>query len=359
MDKENVSSKDLSNLIMTEILNLEGRYEKSLISGNFRDESADIIASYTHAKTSDEVGSPTGFKAIDDATRGIKKGEFWLTAAYTSEGKSMWLNNLMWTNAVLYGRNVVYASGEMPKDQIRQWILARHSQHPKFEGLGQPLGLTDLRDGTLSPAQERFFLETVVPDFTTSKEYGQMQVFQIYGGMTVSDLYRTLKYYRAQFDIDLFIIDMVQHLSGDSHKESFQIELQDNIMRLKQMAVTFNDGEGLPIITGYQVTRNAREKAEKMDGYENAALAYTAEAERSSDVVLWLLRKEAYKKVREVRLGMTKNRGGYIMEPYMVSERYENAYIAEYPEGYGSKYVPETPTDSEDGDDAPSGRVTI
>lgn len=337
------SSTDIRNLLMSGILDLESKFERTLVDGNIKNEAEQMVEAYYKAKNNEEIGNPTGFSKIDECTRGIKKGELWVISAYTSEGKSMFLANLMWTNAVLFGRNVVYASGEMPREQIRQWVLARHSQHPKFQDMGVPIGISEIRDGSLSPAQEKFLLNTVIPDLTNNKSYGEMQIFQIYPGMTTADLYRTLKFYRSQMEIDLFEIDMIQHLSSDKTiNDKWQIELQENIKAVKQMAITFNNGEKLAVAAGYQVSRSARDAAEKKDGYDLSSLAYTAEAERSADVSLWILRRDLYKKVREVRLGMNKNRGGSIMDPYMVMERYDKAYVGEYPKGYTSQYVPQT-----------------
>lgn len=338
---EDIDPDKLRNEILSQILDMDSGFDKTIVGGNFKDEAHLILTDYHKSKNNEEVGNPTGFKAIDDATRGIKKGELWFVSAFTGEGKSMFLTNLMWTNAVLFGRNVIYASGEMPRRQIRNWVLGRHSQHEKFSGIGTPLNISDIRDGKLSKAEERFFFDTVVPDLTSNPDYGQMEVFQIYPGMTATDLYRTLKYYRTKMDIDLVIIDMVQHLSTDSAQDKWQIELQETIKRLKQMSITFNDGEGLALVTGYQVSREAREKAEKMNEYPVSGLAYTAEAERSADVSIWILRKDEYKPRKEVRIGMNKNRSGSPASPFMAIERYDKGYVGDYPDGKAPVFEPE------------------
>jgi len=338
--KEGVSADDISRFLMGKMMDLEDKFQQTLISGDITKEEDKIIGDYDKAKNDEEVGSPVGFAPIDDATRGVKKGDLWLVSAYTSEGKSMFLTNLMWLNSVKFGRNVVYASGEMPRSQVRQWIMARHSQHEDFADVGTPLGITEIRDGALNEAEESFYKDTVVRDLTTNKKYGRMEVFQIYPGMTPEDLYRILKYYRSQFEIDLFIIDMVQHLSTADKKSDWRVELQETIKRLKQIAITFNEGEALGIVSGYQVSRGARDEAEKSEEYTLKSLAYTAEAERSADVSLWILRKESYKKLREVKIGMNKNRGGYIMKPFMAMERYDKAFVGEYPEGFNSPSLP-------------------
>jgi|CXWL01.1.fsa_nt_gi replicative DNA helicase len=343
-DEKN-STDDIKSQLLSDILDLDNNFDSALVDGNFKEESDSMTESYWKAKRNEEVGNPTGFTVIDNATRGIRKGELWMVSAAPSEGKSMFLINLMWTNAVRFGRNVVYASGEMPRDQIRQWLLARHSQHPKFEGIGSPLGISELRDGTLDQTKEKFFLDTVIPDLTQNDNYGQMQVFQIYPDMTVADVYRALKYYRTQMEIDLFIIDMIYHLKGDGGSgggsDKWNIGLQENIKKMKQMAVTFNSGEKLAIVSGFQVSRSARDLADKTDGYTLSSLAYTAEAERSADVSLWLLRRDTYKPLREARIGINKNRGGYLFDPFMAVERYENGYISEYPHGTAAKFKQE------------------
>lgn len=281
--------------------------------GNIRDEASEMLADYAarkEAKISGHTGGVLfGVPSLDAKIGGLQPGELDLLVGYSASGKtSLACGQLAWSAAVEQGLNVVIATTETLRVQVRRKILARHSRLPKF-GLENGLNSRHIKDGSLEPDEERVLRE-VIADFSTGN-YGKLYIAQVPRGAGISTLEARLLRVRRQFPVDLLVIDYLALLRSERRRESDREELGSIIKAAKQLATTFDDGRGVPVISPWQVNRSSKEAAAKAGMYTTAALAETAEATNSSDVIVSLLEPEDNtSRFADLRAQVLKNRDG-------------------------------------------------
>jgi len=310
---------------------------------------------YEKSKSNDNViGTCTGLPSIDLATYGGKGGEFWLVSAYAQEGKSQMLINMSYHAAIEEGKTVVYASAEMPYSQVARRFWARHTRHDKFKSRAF-LTYQDIRYGKLNPADEDLYLNEVAEDFGHPKEngYGKIIIIQC-PGWSIGDLKKRLEELNKETPIDAVYIDYLQLLTSSLRIREPRQDLEEMFRETKRLALSFGSGEQLLVVSAHQIRREDRKKfaetkrkkkptdpAETEDQVEEEyflwSLGSTAEAERSPDVCIWLLRLPAYKEKAEVKIGQNKNRDGDCARPQFYFENYAASYIGPLEEDISKK----------------------
>lgn len=125
-------------------------------------------------------------------------------------------------------------------------------------------------------------------DFTSDDSpYGRFDVVQVPEDTPMSFVRSKLRAYQSIFNVDVVIIDELQMLSAAQKREREREELNQVVRAAKQLAVDFDGGRGVPVISPWQMSRNAWEEAQKNGGrYTRSSLSETAEAERRADVVI-------------------------------------------------------------------------
>lgn len=342
--------------------------DTSVSSGDMFSETESLWERYKSVKEDPSLLGriPTGFRAIDEATSGGAGGEFWVVGAYAGEGKSTLLRNMAYFMSVKYGKNVVYATTEMTRKQIAQQLISRHSYSKKFQEIHEPIIYKQIRDGRvydfyfgkyekdLGPdgARKRALeseahLKTVMDDLKEGREsgeYGMLDILQVPGDMTIPDLADYMAIKNKEFKIDVLLIDYAMqfqsHVKTNDRHEMHAAKLR----ACKQLALDFGTREQLLVITAHQITRADRDDAEKrmtskrvrktlrtapddVMPYSMRALAGSAEAERSADVLIWMLLLEKWKEENIVRVGLTKNREGMLGRPFNLRTDFSCSYL--------------------------------
>lgn len=281
--------------------------------GDMRAEAEAMLADYAERKAARaagrNLGVSFGIPALDEATNGLQRGELCLLVGYPGEGKTSSVVQLGWNAVVCQGLNVVILTTETLRAQVRRRIEARHSCLPQF---GVPGGLNsrDIKTGLLSPTKEET-LRQVIADFTANPGYGRCWITQVPHRATVGYLESKLLRLSRMFPIDLVIMDYLALLRADRKRRDMREELSDIIKEAKQLATTFNDGYGVPFVSPWQVSRAARREAEKVGYYTSDALAETAEATNSADVIISLLAPQDHTgREANLRMQVMKNRDG-------------------------------------------------
>ena len=253
--------------------------------GDVRKEGDQIWEEYWAAQQNGASwGVLTGFSELDKITNGIQPGEFWLVAGYSGHGKTQALINIA-HRAVLDGRRVAFFTLETLREQVRRRLIVRHSQE-----FGQGVRYNAVRSGDLSEDEEKIFRATVA-DFTEG-DYGSCEVVWAARNTTTEELRMKTEALDRVANTDLVIIDYVG-LMGVGRRFSRrgrQERLVEILQELKGFATGHRRGGGVPVISAYQTSRQAVDKARFQGGYSLDGLAETAEAERSADLVLSLLR---------------------------------------------------------------------
>lgn len=282
--------------------------EGDSVEGNIMEEADVVLADYKERSTKGvHRGVMTGFEALDNLTYGAQRGEFWMVAAYAGEGKTQALTNMAY-QAVMDGHNVVFFTLETLRDQVRRRFVTRHANHEKF-GVGEGLRYSDLKGGRLDEEDEDRFTK-VAEDLKDwrAQGYGRLEVVWAPRGSTVDSITTKAEVYASMFDVGLIVVDYAGLMRSSDKRLLRQESLIDVLQSLKGLATAYNDGTGVPVISAYQTTRQRRDDARRSGEYTLDSLAETAEAERSTDLVMSLLRLED--ESREVQAQVLKYRDG-------------------------------------------------
>ncbi len=276
-----------------------------------------------------QSGLQTGFASVDAVTMGLSPGELVMLGAYTSEGKTTLLENIVYHVAFVQGKNAVIATAESTEKQVRHHLACLHSyRSPKFSH--HPLPYREVKAGGLDPASEEQY-QAVLEDIRTGG-YGKVQVFQMPHKATVSYMVDRLISYQTLFNVDFFALDYLNLVASDRRRVEKREEIDDVIIEMKQVAVGF-DGRGIPVVTPWQIKQTVWVDAKKSGRYTLACLSNSSEAEKSCDICWTLLRREPKRLAAQI----LKNRDG---------ERVEDPFDldAEWAFGFIGEHVQEDPT---------------
>jgi len=268
----------------------------------------------------------SGFGPIDKATGGFAPGDLVIIGAHTGHGKSTLALNIVY-GAYLRGKRVLYVINELQYSQVRQNLLARHTAAPQFWPSEQPLGISleRLRAGQLT-AREQQVMQAAIKDLKDKhSQRGEIYLVQLPRTADLSYLEAKMAAVNSTMPIDVVVIDYLLFLKGRYRDD--RVALETLVRETKMLAVGFDHGRGVPIVTPWQVSRDEWEKAVENGGYGDSAWAKTSEIENSADIIWWLLRTDDLKKKHQILAGISKNRRGHVPDPFMLVENFDSAVI--------------------------------
>lgn len=262
--------------------------------GDLRDDVMKVGEAYAKARESrlsgHSAGISTGIEKFDDViSGGYGNGELILAAGFSSAGKSQLVAHQAWHTSVKQGRHVVLCASETTKANMEVRIIARHSREPQF-GLQGGLNSRDIRAGTLRGDEYQAF-QAVLADWR-SGQYGRCHILQLPKGATLSTVESRLAAVSRKFTPDLLLIDYLALLRPERAGRERRDDLATLLQDAKQLAVTFGDGRGIPLLSPWQVSREGNKEVRTRGYYTMRDLAETAEAERSPDIIFSLLEPE-------------------------------------------------------------------
>ena len=232
-----------------------------------------------------------------------------------------WCYNLV----TRYNTNVFYISFEMPYAQIRRNIYTIHAASEKWTAWGiQPpeyvgLDYRKIRDGELTPEEEKFYLETVVPDFSTNQTYQSFEVYNPEKEKTMLDIRMEAELLHKRLELGFVVIDHGQWVEPRKGKRSkdYTIEVNSVVRDAKQFALQFNNNEGIPVLLLWQINREGHSEAVKNKGeYKLNAFTYANEVEKSADVITTTFLDADHRKNSTTRFSNPKNRDNPPFEPF-------------------------------------------
>jgi replicative DNA helicase len=299
--------------------------------GDVRDEASDILAEYAERKRLRVAGSARaprfGIPALDARIGGLSKGELCFVAAYSGDGKTVACCQMAWHAAVQQGLNVFFATTETIRSQVRRKLISRHSRLPMF---GLPAGLDSnaLKGASLVDAAERVF-DAVVRDLTSNPAYGKLHVAQVPHGATLGMLEARVRQVERQRPVDLVVLDYLALLGMERRRSSMREEISDLCKEAKRFAVTYNGGKGVPVVSPWQTNRTSHAAGQESKSYTSAALAESAEATNSADVIISLIRtaEPAPLGITKLRGQVLKNRDGPTVDSLALQAEYATTCI--------------------------------
>jgi replicative DNA helicase len=303
--------KDARTAVLTKFAEIDRELSmQESPEGDSRQEAAEILAEYNEVKK--HSGIFFGIPDLDNKIGGLQNGELDLIVGYSSSGKTTLATiQLAWSAAIEQGKNVVILTSETLRPQVRRKLICRHSKLPMFE-LNEGINSRSLKRGKdyLTAEEQRIF-PAIVDDYTTNPNYGKLVIVQVPRGATISTCEGKALRFQREFNVDLVVIDYLALLKPDRRFNSRREELAATIQEGKQFATTFNDGIGVPVVSPWQTSRDSWKEAQQVGYYNSSALAETAEATSSSDVVITLLEpKENEDRYAEIKAQVVKHRDG-------------------------------------------------
>lgn len=320
--------------------------------GDVGRERTEMLADYADRKAARVSGRAEGvlfgIPSLDFKIGGLQPGELDLIVGYSSDGKtSLTCGQLAWAAATMQGKNVIVFTTETLRPQVRRKLISRHSRMPHF-GLPEGLNSRDLKNGTLSEAMEPKLAE-IIDDMTRNASYGKRYIAQVPRGATIETLEARAQRISRDFEPHLIIVDYLALLKSSTRRNSDREEQGAILKEAKRWATTFNDGKGIPIVSPWQVNRSARENAERVGYYTTQALAETAEATNSADVIVAMLAPlDNESRYCEVKMQLMKNRDGETANSIIVDVDYATSSFSEKNMGAGMEELLEDASPSAD-----------
>jgi intein/homing endonuclease len=284
----------------------------SKLSGNLTQDGEDFLSRYDRVKADPRygVGQYCGISQIDAALKGAKRYELWIHAGFTGSMKSTFALHWAYVQAVYFGFSAVYFSLEMPYVQCRNIIYTMHTAHEDFAEIREQLGIEGIgldyekvRDGTLSPNEEKFLKEYVVPDLggrstvphggpysLKAEEYGSIHLEVAdpdKSDFTIADLRSRAELIFSKTPFAMIVVDHAGLMSARGRYSNTTEKLNEVVRDLKRLAMSFNRGMGLAVLCLFQISREGYRAAEKNGGrYNLTHLSYANECAVRATAVL-------------------------------------------------------------------------
>jgi replicative DNA helicase len=271
-------------------------------------------------------GLTTNISAIDDATGGAHNKELWVLAGATGHGKTVFMIN--WArHLVLLGFNILFYSLEMSKDKVMRMLYCSHACDPKFNR--KPLLYKQIKFGMLSTEDADFYLNTVIPDLNNAS--GSIQVFNPLGRTSIDDIQQQAEVFNREHPLDMIVIDYINILSSPKGVRLSRNErIAENISRAKQMALEFDQGFGVTVVTPCQVNRAGEKKAADSQGiYDREAIADTSELEKTADALFTVYQDKPMRQKREAIVCNLKMRDAGLIDSFSIYMPAEYRFVGQ------------------------------
>jgi len=303
------------------------------LKGDIVEDGDEVLQEYELQKNNPKIGRLMGLQNIDAVTRGLRPGELMLILGYVGELKTTLALNYAYNTSIMYGWNSMYFSLEMKYEQVRRILYSIHSTHDKFQthmGHNRYVDYRRLRDGELTPNEEAL-LKDVAADFDDSQnqEYGRIIVERPSSDITVPEIKLKAEIEHRKAELGLIIADHAGLIENDKGRSvnNFGMSLNYVMKDLSQLALNFNDGEGIPVCTPFQANRQGWKEACKNNGhYKLDALSWANEAEKSSSLIIYsfLGDTQTLRDNGETQIGCLKNRDGSHFKPFKASIHFQS-----------------------------------
>lgn len=256
------------------------------------------------------TGIKTSYRALDNTTNGLQKGDLIILAARPSMGKTAFAINLVIQVARHNHLPVAVFSLEMPAEQLIMRMLSATSQ---VEG-------NKLRSGYLNNNEWNMLNEAA----------GELRNLPIYiddtPSIKVGEIFSKCRKLSSEKGLGMIVIDYIQLISAAKSSENRQQEVSEISRNLKALAREMK----VPVIALSQLSRLVERREDKRpmlsDLRESGAL------EQDADLVWFLYRDDYYQKEKtegmqeKVEVDIAKHRNGPTRKIELAFDRNINAF---------------------------------
>ena len=234
----------------------------------------DLLNTAMQPATHGVTGLPTGYKALDQITRGLQPSDLIIIAARPAMGKTALALNLAMRAAITQKATVGIFSLEMSDKQLIQRMASLWGKIP----------YDNLCSGRLSPEEgERLFQ-------TTELLNNAPLYINETPALTTLELRSQARRLKIEHSLDLIVVDYLQLLRSSRKADSRELEISDISRSLKALAKELN----IPVVALSQLNSRLEERADKRPLLSD--LRESGAIEQDSDLVMFIYRDEVYNK---------------------------------------------------------------
>ncbi len=245
-----------------------------------------------YQKKAHVTGIPTGYVDFDMKTAGLQPSDFIVIAGRPSMGKSALVLGIAEYAGVIQKVPIAFFSLEMSKEQLVQRMLCTHAR----------VNAHNVRTGYLTPSDW--------PRLTAAA--GKLSESPIYiddtPAISVMELRAKARRLKANYNIQMIVLDYMQLMRGSGNIENRQQEISDISRSLKALARELS----LPVIAISQLSRAVELRQDHRPQLSD--LRESGAIEQDADVVVLILREEYYKPTPEnegiAEINIAKQRNG-------------------------------------------------
>lgn len=302
---------DALSFLTTGIENVTARFKTASIEGDFTQDAGAVYTRYQQRKGQAQTGVLTGYEKIDTAHGGMQPGDLAFILGYTGQMKSTLALNIAYHAAIRQRKNVAFVPLEQSARSLMDAFAVLHCLHSKFGATLLEIPYDRLKKGDLTPDEEAL-LQEALADLRDCSDYGRFLYKEPdKADVTVGDIRRWAEQKNKQYPLDLLVIDYVGLVNptsgGLSMRESAVANLA--VRECKQLAMSFDAGRGIVVLSPFISNRDGFKEAEKNGGrFSLRAMAWASEAEKSADLVFSVYRDEVLARGKQLQLGNLKAR---------------------------------------------------
>lgn len=269
---DNNTSISTIETIRNELYNIEER--KRLKDFQKAEDIIDDVIENIFNDTKELKGIPTGFRALDEITGGLQKGDLIILAARPSVGKTAFALNIAANVSIYNNKHVAFFSFEMPSEQLLQRIISS-------------IALVDSNklkhSSRLTENDKSKILLAADTKIKKSKLF-----FDDSGSIKIDEVIWKARKQKQLNMLDLIIIDYLQLIPTSGSGDNRQQEVSKISRSLKQLARELE----IPIIALSQLNRRVETREDKKPMMSD--LRESGAIEQDADIIAFLYREDYY-----------------------------------------------------------------
>lgn len=223
------------------------------------------------------TGIETGFVDFDRMTSGLQESDLIILAGRPSMGKSAFAGSIIENIGIAQKKSVAFFSLEMSKEQLVQRMLCSQAKIDAHKVRTGSLAASDWP--LLTKAAGKLSESKIIIDDTPA--------------ISSLELRAKARRLKAQYDIQMIVLDYLQLMRGHAHSESRQQEISEISRSLKALARELK----VPILALSQLSRAVESRQDHRPQLSD--LRESGAIEQDADVVILLMREEYYNPTEE------------------------------------------------------------
>jgi replicative DNA helicase len=331
MSDFNDSAEDINLSFKKTLSKIDRLNRAAVFSEGLISQSVDErINNYQHKKENPNeiAGILSGYKEIDEYTYGLKNSEFMVIVGASSSGKSMLMLNIainawlgsnipaMYNGKNIYddGKNIVYVSLEMSKDQLEARVDANIAQ----------IRHKALTRGHLS----EYEMETWNNSLAFTKDYNKkFYILDMPRGSKTMDIEARLESISAEFDIDLLCVDYLGIMKPNNDYGQDWLDTGHVAADMHELCRK----KALAVISAAQ--KKARDKKAKKDSNDIEDIGRSKLVGDNANIVLIIETRDEEHLREDMNVHIAKNRDG-AKGLVCLQKEFEKSRINNYPQDW-------------------------